>query len=277
MTNYKCPNCAASLSVGKTDNIVKCEYCGTVINLDRTEGEMSSHRAAALAQEVREYKKHKAKVDAARLALAQKENRYSQIQKDGEKLSFNTYLTAAAIWLGVYIVIASILSSALHYQDVIRIFLDIVLFVGCGYYALKFAKSQKDKKTEINAEKEEQARIQKNYAQKALDEVSVGFDEDFLPEEARNDDAINFIIKALETERAYTLKQAIGQWEDQTAMEEKLREANARNVSANINNEKTNVGAETLGAFTGAALGALGGAVAREVTREAVKEIKRHL
>lgn len=273
MTTYKCPNCTAILEIPDDGDWVKCEYCGALISLDRKTENFSAKRAYELARKTKEYRKRYAKIIEARETLNTKSDALADVVKDNDSLKRNSILYSAVIWFAICFIFSAFISDLLYKYDFVSVILRIAFWGGSAYLVYKAAKSIKGKKTEEYKEKVEQAKLQERYAKKKYEELQEGFDEDFIPADARNDAAINYIINALETEKAYTIRQSVEQWREYSSMEEKLREANNRADNNSEENSKGNSNAEVIGAFTGAALGAFGGAVARE----AIKEVKRHL
>lgn len=275
MKEYKCPNCGAALKFNLTDNIVECEYCNTVVNLERSYGEISAEAAHNLAEKIKEYSDTKKKLEKAKSDLKKKSNEYSEILVEQKKTVPMVFLIFGVIWALLCVVFICLMEEWIYHFDIFRICLDISFAIASGYVFLLLSRKTRDKKVSEMNEKVQQAFLQKEYSEKCYAEIESTFDENFIPAEVRNEEAIKYIIKALETERAYTLRQAISQWKDRSELQARVMSAvnNSKNDSANHNKDCSKKDAEVIGAFTGAAVGALGGAVIKKTMKEVLKNI----
>lgn len=276
MKEFLCPSCGAVLKFSATDSVAKCEFCGTITDLERSSEEIIIKKAHTLAQQVRDYVDMKRKVSKATDFLNEKNKNYNDVLEKKKALVPNVWLKFIAIWIACIILFGFLMNRLLYSFDVLPIILDVVFAGASGYYLFPHIKREKEKGLIKLNEAEQNALAEKENAENNLSEVSAAFDEDFIPASIRdNDEAINFIIGALESERAYTLNQAIGLWNDREFYQKQIEQTVSKSIEekGKSTDEKSKNGAEIAGAFTGAALGAIGGAVAKK----AVKEFFNHL
>lgn len=243
--------------------------------MERSYEELSSEAAHNLAEKIKTYSDTKKKLEKSKSDFEKKSNEYSELLVEQKKTVPKVFLKFGIIWAVLCIVFLCFMEEWVYHFDILRICLDISFVLGSGYGFLLLARKTRSQKVSEMNEKVQQAFIQKEYAEKCYAELENTFDEDFVPAEARNEEAINYIIKALETERAYTLRQAIGQWEDHSELQARIINAanNSQNNTTNNNKDRSKKDAEVIGAFTGAAVGALGGAVIKKTINEVFKNI----
>lgn len=275
MKEFNCPNCGAALTVRAADYIAKCEFCGSVIDLERSSSEISAERAREIAQQIREYDNTKRKISEAADYLKEKNNQYSEIIERKKNVVPNIWMKAVVIWIVCIAIFGVIMKEMLYAFDVLPVILDVIFAGTIGYFIINKIQGYKQKSILKYNDAEKNALLEKEKASKNLSELSANFDENFLPANIRDDtEAISFIINSLETERAYTLRQAMGLWEDRKFYQKQIDESVSKNITAQNNTVKSeNKEAEAIGAFAGAALGALGGTVAKN----AIKEVMKHI
>ncbi len=275
MKEFNCPNCGAALTVRAADRIAKCEFCDSVIDLERSNDEISAERAQEIAQQIREYVCTKKKIKEAKRFLEEKNTQYSEVLEKKKSLVPGIWTKAIIIWIVCIGIFGVIMNEMLYAFDVLPIILDVIFAGTIGYFIFSKIPDRKQKSILKYNEAEKNTLLEKENASKKLSELSANFDESFLPADIRNDNgAISFIINSLETERAYTLRQAIGLWEDRKFYQKQINESVSKNINAQNKTVKNeNKEAEAIGAFAGAALGALGGTVAKN----AIKEVMKHL
>lgn len=268
MIEYNCGNCGAILKVNADDDVVVCDFCGSTIELERSSEDVMKKRAHALAEKIREYDKINRNIQDAKSEVSRLTSEYINVQAQRKKIAPDIYMKAVGIWILALSVCWFIVSSL----DVFGIILEVLAAIAGGYFAYITAKKKVDESLHANTVREQYLFKQKEEANKKSEELSAEFDEDFIPVQVRNAKAIQFIINALETERAYTLPQAIGLWEDKSEYQNKFDELNRKIAASQVESDSSK-DHDSLDTLTGAALGAVGSVVAKKAVKEIFKRL----
>lgn len=269
---YKCPNCGAAFKIKPAENIIECQYCNTVVDLERSHEDISSEYARELAERLKKYRNTRMKIIKAKQDCKIKSRIYSNIQTEQKKIPYETFLTFGIIWLFTNFLFGVMIYNLIDRFEVLRICLDVSFMIGSGYGFFIAARSIKRQKDDRMNEKAKQAHLQMKYANKVYKDLLNSFDEDFIPEEVRNDEAIKFMINALEAGRAFTLNQAVDQWKNHSAPKEQFMNYSYGNVQNNPPSENKKPPKKEAGliGFTG---GVLGGAMVKKAVDEIFKNI----
>lgn len=275
MRDYKCRNCGALLNIEPGTYFVKCEYCDTVIDLERSIEQVSSEAAQKCAEKIREYRNTQQKVKDAWLDIGIKAALWNEKKEKLEKVNSEVYTKYALSWFFSVFAFCILMLILLHDIMFFMASVDLAFAIGIGCAFFSLAKKAKERKMKEADSEVSQAYLQKKYAEDSYAELWKSFDVDFIPEHVRSDEALSFMIKALESEKAYTLRQAVSQWEDRTELQTHTyyEENTCGNNETESKNSKSVKDAEVIGAFAGAAAGALGGAVLKKVAKEVIKHL----
>lgn len=264
--NYTCPNCGAPLNYNEQNGIFKCEYCSSIIDLAITEEERQIRLGVNTATKVKEYEEHLIAMNTLQGKVTEQENKYNSVLDKKKNLKANTVIIASFIAIIISIIAVSWMNIVFYAYDFLRIFLEIILVGATIFGTVNFGKKRyKSDFLRLSKQVTKQNEILSDI-QREFNQEKNSFNIDYVDEQYREIEALDFIISALETGRAFTLRQAENLWDDKKERNELMTKLEQLPRS---NNDNSDV-ASTIATGTAAVVGA---AVVRGIVKEVFKNI----
>lgn len=213
LTAYKCPSCGANLLVAPQQTYVKCNFCGTSFQRELDSSEQDSLNAQMLADKLTAYKndlrRYKSLRDSVDFASGKAETQ--------KKTSSAPMVNLATLLFGLaFFVILACIGFLIFDSTLARGIIVFLLITWSIGIIVEFADGANDKRKEAKAAR--QANIdEKSYelAKKKFDEFAATFNENLVPEQYRNDQALDYVIELFRYEQVSSLGEAFRHYDEQ--------------------------------------------------------------
>lgn len=273
MSEFICPGCGAPLQVSGDPDFITCSFCSRVIDTGLNPEMRLRKKGKETAQKVRQYGKNLNTLSCMEKDIVEKTEQVKTAEEKKKSYKSTVIVAALFIWIFCTAAIYFWLEEALWSYDGFRVFCDIFLPAAAAAGIIYLVRKLLLRKLPVIQAEAEKQRSILNEAENSLEKFRDSFDMSFMPEKYRTEKDIGYIANALETEKAYTLSQAMALCDDRKdrdAFEERQQKAlSEMEKLANSKKPEKNDGSELIGV----AAAAVGTAVAGKV----VKEIFRHL
>ncbi len=282
----KCPSCGALLKYDTGSDNVKCEYCGCIHFFDLNDEDRNIKAAKKLAEDVRNYRTTLLQMNDAEDNKNIAEHSLSGSKHQNTLVGYLFIPVLFLIWLFAAWITKSVFAGL---SNISVILFNIVTFpficaegagLALGGVPLYNYLSNRGLNKVSTAEQEYKESEEK------FNKIKADFDIDFIPEKYRDEEILLFLINQFDTQRAFTLQQAINLYEDKEAQDainkrheqelEHMRIIQEQNEQLLKQNNKAASGNDSVlkGVLAGGAVAA-GGMIAKKVAKEVLNEISK--
>ena len=220
LTIYICPKCGGEMSVSPKDKFVQCSYCGLVGQRELDSYEQAGMSAQMLAQKLMDYRERMPMYEKLRkdlMAAKAKLDSYNGNIKKAQRKGFLGTLGIAAGGAGVIIILIAIVAGftlLAHW-----IFDKWWIYLIGAFFAVSMVAStgkdigsaMKDSKDAVDYDKDLEVY---NRAKKSYDDFCTTFDVNFVAEQYRNTQALDYVINLFNTNQAANLGDAFRRYDE---------------------------------------------------------------
>ena len=205
-----CPQCGGQIDIKSGLSQIKCDYCNSVIHVEGEMGvgDQESIRyelAQELADKIYALIKPWNELQILQTNDKQQRQRVETLEKWSRVIS--TPMGEKLHYVVIAVIMFFSIIMAVSHGNPGEIVAGVILSIGVYIFYLVKYKNIPDETAKCQAEREETiARIKK---------LTDEYDFNIIPEDYRNEDAMNFICKALKNRRAYTIQEAVNLYEDE--------------------------------------------------------------
>lgn len=217
LISYKCPSCGAGLKPAQDSAQIVCSFCGSVFERSLSEGEQMRISAAKLAESAEKYKADLAAFTALKEKISQLTVEVNYLSKKNTDMPLWMVLMLpiqgfAAVMIAFYFISAYKMKST-----------PMMIFTGALFTALVisvFVVQHKKRILKSNADSlKEQLKtslIELTAARIQLKKFEQSFDIDAIPQQYRNDAALDYIIGLFKSGQASKLGEAFRRYDEQS-------------------------------------------------------------